>query len=186
MSAIKNGKSIENSLGFGPMNGLIMGTRSGDIDPSVIFYLHNKLGKNIDEINTLLQRQSGMQGLTGYSDLREIQAAAESGDTDCKHALELASYRIKKFIGSYTAVLNGVDAIVFTAGIGENSSLMREMSCKNLEYLGIELDQDKNAIRSKGIREIQTKNSKVKILVVPTNEEIEIARQSYALLKTDN
>lgn len=186
MSAIKNGKSIENSLGFGPMNGLIMGTRSGDIDPSVIFYLHNKLGKNIDEINTLLQRQSGMQGLTGYSDLREIQAAAENGNTDCKHALELASYRIKKFIGSYTAVLNGVDAIVFTAGIGENSSLMREMSCKNLEYLGIELDQDKNAIRSKDIREIQTKNSKVKILVVPTNEEIEIARQSYALLKTDN
>ncbi len=186
MSAIKDGKSIENSLGFGPMNGLIMGTRSGDIDQSVIFYLKNKLGKNIDEINELLQRESGMKGLTGYSDLREIQASADQGDENCKNALVLASYRIKKYIGSYTALLNGVDAIVFTAGVGENSDLMRKMSCENMDALGIVIDTDKNSIRSKEIREIQAEDSKVKILVVPTNEEIEIARQAHALLTAEH
>jgi acetate kinase len=185
MSAIKNGKSIENSLGFGPMNGLIMGTRSGDIDQSVIFYLKNKLGKSMDEINELLQRESGMKGLTGYSDLREIQAGADKGDENCKNALVLASYRIKKYIGSYTALLNGVDAVIFTAGVGENSDLIRKMSCENMDALGIVLDLDKNSIQSKGIREIQAEDSKVKILVVPTNEEIEIAQQSYALLNAE-
>ena len=182
MSAIKDGKSIENSLGFGPMNGLIMGTRCGDIDQSVLFYLKNKLGKNMDEINELLQRKSGMKGLTGYSDLRDIEAAADAGDVHCKNALSLASYRIKKYIGSYTALLNGVDAIIFTAGVGENSDLIRKMSCENMDALGIVLDTHKNLLRSKELREIQAKDSKVKILVVPTNEEIEIARQSYALL----
>ena len=183
MSAIKNGKSIENSLGFGPMNGLIMGTRSGDIDQSVIFFLMRKLNKSIEEVNNLLQKESGMLGLTGFSDLREIEENANNGNSKCKHALDLASYRIRKFIGSYTAALNGLDAIVFTAGIGENSSLMRQISCKNLDFLGIELDDNKNAIRSKEIREIQKENAKVKILVIPTNEEIEIAKQSYTLLK---
>jgi acetate kinase len=183
MSAIKEGKSIENSLGFGPMNGLIMGTRSGDIDQSVIFFLMKKLNKSIDQVNKILQKESGMKGLTGFSDLREIGDAANKGDKKCKNALQLAAYRIKKYIGSYATILNGLDAIVFTAGIGENSSLMRQMTCKNLNFLGIDLDIQKNKIRSKDIREIQSKESKVKILVVPTNEELEIAKQSYDLLK---
>ena len=183
MSAIKDGKCIENSLGFGPMNGLIMGTRSGDVDQSVIFYLMNKLNKSIEEVNNLLQKESGMLGLTGYSDLREIENAANNGNEDCKNALDLAAYRIKKYIGSYTAALNGLDAIIFTAGIGENSILMRKLACKKLEIFGIELDCEKNNIRPKGIREIQKDSAKVKILVIPTNEEIEIAKQSYNLLK---
>jgi acetate kinase len=183
MSAIKEGKSIENSLGFGPMNGLIMGTRSGDIDQSVILFLMKKLNKSIDQVNKILQKESGMKGLTGFSDLREIGDAANKGDKKCKNALQLAAYRIKKYIGSYATILNGLDAIVFTAGIGENSSLMRQMTCKNLNFLGIDLDIQKNKIRSKDIREIQSKESKVKILVVPTNEELEIAKQSYDLLK---
>ena len=183
MSAIKNGKSIENSLGFGPMNGLIMGTRSGDIDQSVIFFLMKKLNKSIEEVSNLLQKESGMLGLTGFSDLREITEKALNGDDKCQNGLNLAGYRIRKYIGSYTAILNGLDAIIFTAGIGENSSLMRELSCKNLSFLGIDLDVGKNKIRSSGIKEIQSLTSKVKILVIPTNEEIEIAKQSYQLIK---
>jgi acetate kinase len=183
MSAIKDGKSIENSLGFGPMNGLVMGTRSGDIDQSVIFFLMKKLNKTADEVTNLLNKESGMMGLTGFSDLREIGNEAEKGNEKCKNALQLAAYRIKKYIGSYATILNGLDAIVFTAGIGENSSLMREMACENLDFLGIQLDDVKNKLRSKELREIQSENSKVKILVIPTNEEIEIAKQSYELLK---
>tara|TARA_B100000795_G_C22792400_1_gene437594 strand:+ start:1345 stop:2529 length:1185 start_codon:yes stop_codon:yes gene_type:complete len=182
MSAIKEGKSIDNSLGFGPMNGLIMGTRSGDIDQSVIFFLMKKLNKSIEEVNNILQKESGMKGLTGFSDLREIGDAANKGDEDCKNALQLAAYRIKKYIGSYATILNGLDAIIFTAGIGENSSLMREMACENLNFLGIDLDNQKNTVHSKELREIQSKESKIKILVIPTNEEIEIAKQSYFLL----
>jgi len=183
MAAIKEGKCIETSLGLGPANGLIMGTRSGDIDHSVIFFLMKKLNKTADEVNTLLQKQSGMKGLTGFSDLREISEKAENGDVNCKNALSLAGYRIRKFIGSYAAILNGLDAIIFTAGIGENSSIMRAIACENLDFLGINLDHDKNKIRSKESREIQSKTSKVKVLVIPTNEEIEIAKQSYQLLK---
>ena len=183
MSAIKNGKSIENSLGFGPMNGLVMGTRSGDIDQSVIFFLMKNLNKSADDVTNLLNKTSGMKGLTGFSDLREISEKAENGNQNCKNALNLAGYRIRKYIGAYSAALNGLDAIVFTAGIGENSALMRELSCKNLEFLGIKLDFEKNKIHSKEAREIQASNSKVKILIIPTNEEIEIALQSYKLLK---
>ncbi|QOD60764.1 acetate kinase [Polaribacter haliotis] len=183
MSAIKNGKSVENSMGFAPMNGLIMGTRSGDIDQSVIFFLINKLNKSLEEVNNLLQKESGMQGLTGFSDLREISEKAEQGNEDCQNALNLAGYRIRKYIGSYTAILNGLDAIVFTAGIGENSAIMRKLACKNLNFLGIDLDESKNNVRSKEIREIQNSTSKVKVLVIPTNEEIEIAKQSYLLIK---
>ena len=182
MSAIKDGKSIENSLGFGPMNGLVMGTRSGDIDQSVLFYMMKKLNKSVDEVNDLLQKESGMKGLTGYSDLREISEHAENGDRNCENALNLAAYRIKKYIGAYASILNGLDAIIFTAGIGENSSLMRKLACENLDFLGIKIDDKKNDIRSSTIREIQSSTSKVKILIIPTNEEIEIAKQSYHLL----
>ena len=182
MTAIKEGKSIDHSLGFGPANGLIMGTRAGDVDQSVIFYMHSNLGYSMDEISSLLQKQSGMLGLTGYSDLRDIEAAAESWDRDCILALEMNAYRIKKFIGSYTAVLNGLDAIVFTAGIGENSSYIRNLVCKDMDFFGLDLDTEKNSVRTKNIRELNTENSKVKILVVPTDEEFEIANQAYQLL----
>ena len=182
MTAIKNGKSIDHSLGFGPMNGLIMGTRSGDIDQSVVLFLAQKLNYSIDEISNLLQKKSGMLGLTGMSDLRDIETAAENGDKMAILALEMNAYRIKKYIGSYTAIMNGLDAIVFTAGIGENSDVIRKLVCSDLSYLGIELDQEKNNIRSKGIRAIQTDNSKVQILIIPTNEELEIATQVFNLI----
>jgi acetate kinase len=183
MSAIKNGESIENSLGLGPMNGLVMGTRCGDIDQSVIFFLMKNLKMTLEETNNLVQKESGMKGLTGFSDLREISENAANGNKHCKDALHLASYRIRKYIGSYTAILNGLDAIVFTAGIGENSAIMRKLACENLDFLGIELNLKENEIRSKKIREIQSDASRVKVLVIPTNEEIEIAKQSYLLLK---
>ena len=182
ITAVKDGKSIDHSLGFAPMNGLIMGTRSGDIDPAVIFYMVNSLGYSLEEVNTLLQKESGMLGLTGYSDLRDIESEAEKGNTDCQLALKMNAYRIKKFIGSYATVMNGLDAIVFTAGIGENSDVIRSLVCEDLQFLGIELDIQKNKIRSKEIRDISTASSKAKILVIPTNEELEIANQSFGLL----
>lgn len=181
VTAIKDGKSIDHSLGFSPTNGLIMGTRSGDIDHSVVFYLLDSLGMSSSEVNHLLQKQSGLLGLTGYSDLREIQNAAKEGDEDCKLALIMSAYRIKKFIGSYIAVLNGIDVVLFTGGIGENSNLLRAMVCENMEALGIYIDNDKNAQRSAEIFEIQKNDAAIKILVVPTNEELEIAKQAYAL-----
>ncbi|MDR6845881.1 acetate kinase [Flavobacterium granuli] len=182
MTAIKDGKSIDTTLGFAPMNGLIMGTRSGDVDPSIIFHMVNSLGYSLDAVNNLLQKQSGMLGLTGFSDLRDIESNAAKGNLDCQLALDMNAYRIKKFIGSYAAVLNGLDAIIFTAGIGENSSHMRKLVCTDMDYYGLQLDDAKNEIRSKEIREINTSGSKTKILVIPTNEEIEIANQVYDLL----
>ena len=182
ITAIKDGKSVDHSMGFGPMNGLIMGTRSGDIDQSVVFYMVNTLGYDLNEVNTVLNKQSGMLGITGHSDLRDIEANAEKGDLICQLALDMNVYRIKKYIGAYAAAMNGVDAIVFTAGIGENSSYIRKSVCKDMEFLGIELDEAKNEIRSKEIREINTVNSKTKVLVVPTNEELEIANQVYDLI----
>ncbi|MBF4491475.1 acetate kinase [Flavobacterium sp. MR2016-29] len=183
MAAIKDGKCIDTSMGFSPSNGLIMGTRAGDIDQSVIFYLIKNLNYTADEVNAILLKQSGMLGLTGYSDLRDIESEAEKGNKDCQLALLMNAYRIKKTIGSYTAALNGLDAIIFTAGIGENSSYMRKLVCTDMEYFGIELDEEKNQIRSKSIREISKPNSKAKVLVVPTDEEYEIANQVYHLLE---
>lgn len=182
MTAIKDGKSIDHTLGFAPMNGLIMGTRSGDIDPAIIFYMVNSLGYTLEEVNTMLQKESGMLGLTGFSDLRDIEAQAKDGNTDCQLALKMNTYRIKKYIGSYASVMNGLDAIVFTAGIGENSDVIRNLICEDQEFLGINLDTEKNTMRSKEIRDISLPTSKVKILVIPTNEELEIARQSFELL----
>ncbi len=183
MTAIKNGQSLDHSLGFTPSNGLIMGSRSGDIDHSIIFYLVDTLGYTLADIDRMLIKKSGMLGLTGYSDLRDIQAAAEKGDTDCQLALEMNAYRIKKYIGAYAAALNGLDAIVFTAGIGEHSSLIRKMVCTQMEYLGIQLDNAKNESRSDSIFEINTDSSQVKILVIPTNEELEIAKQAFEIVK---
>lgn len=182
MTAVKNGKSVDHTLGFAPMNGLIMGTRCGDIDPAVIFYMANSLGYSLSKVNTLLQKESGMLGLTGYSDLRDIESEAAKGNLECQLALQMSAYRIQKYIGAYTAAMNGLDAIVFTAGIGENSKVMRNMVCKDLAFFGIELDTDKNDIRSKDIRDISLSKSRVKILVIPTNEELEIAKQSFELV----
>ena len=182
MTAVKDGKSIDTTMGFSPANGLIMGTRAGDIDQSVIFYMVKNLGYTPDEVNSILLKQSGMLGLTGYSDLRDIESEAEKGNKDCQLALLMNAYRIRKTIGAYAASLNGLDAIIFTAGIGENSSYMRKLVCTDMEYFGIEIDDDKNQIRSKEIREINKSSSRAKILVVPTDEEYEIANQVYQLL----
>lgn len=183
MTAVKDGKSIDHTLGFSPVSGLIMGTRSGDIDPAIIFHMAEKFGYSLKEINTILQKKSGMLGLTGHSDLREIEAKAESGDKNAQLALLMNAYRIKKYIGSYAAIMNGLDAIVFTAGIGENSIKTRERVCEELDYLGIVLDKEKNNIRPNKLTNVSTTNSKVKVLVIPTNEELEIAKQSVALFK---
>lgn len=183
ITAVKNGKSIDHSMGFSPLSGLLMGTRSGDIDPSIIFHLKDKLGYSLKEINTLLNKKSGMLGLTGYSDLRDIEAMAAKGNKECILALQMNAYRIKKYIGSYAAVLNGLDAIVFTAGIGENSKYMRNLISEDLEFLGLNIDSEKNNSSLRDIRTISTDDSRAKILVIPTNEELEIAKQAVNLIK---
>ena len=183
IAAVKNGKSMDTSMGFSPLSGLVMGTRSGDIDPSVIFHLINQLGYDPEQINTLLNKQSGMLGITGFSDMRDIDKAEQEGNRDAALALEIYAYRIRKYIGSYAAVLNGLDAIVFTAGVGENDVTTRQRICHEMQWLGIHLDEEKNNIPSASVREINSASSPVKLLVVPTNEELEIAKQCYELLQ---
>lgn len=183
MAAIKNGKSIDTSLGMTPLSGLVMGTRVGDVDPGVIFYLEEELGYSIEKVKTILNKESGMKGLTGDNDLRSITEKAVQGEEESKLALDIYCYRIKKYIGAYIAAIGPISAIVFTAGVGENSAVVRSMVCANLAHLGIDLDSEKNQIRSSGIREINTDNSLVKVLITPTNEELEIANQTYQLLK---
>ena len=143
----------------------------------------DELGYSSSEVKKILQEESGMQGLTGYSDLREIEMKAEEGDRECLLALRINAHRVKKYIGAYMAVLNGLDALIFTAGIGENSSIIRDLVCTDLDYLGIQLNKEKNDVRARSLIEIQADDAQVKILVIPTNEEIEIAIQSYQLLK---
>ncbi|MGN6800850.1 MAG: acetate/propionate family kinase [Ginsengibacter sp.] len=181
MTAVKDGKSVDTSMGFGPMNGLIMGTRAGDIDQSVIFYFVNQLGYDVEKVKEMLNYNSGMIGLTGSNDMRDITSMIRSGDKQATLAYEMYAYRIRKYIGSYTAVLNGLDAIVFTGGVGENDTLTRKLCSSELEYLGIFPDEEKNNRRLKGIHEINKDDSPVKILVIPTNEELEIAMQCYGL-----
>ena len=182
MSAIKDGKCVDHSMGLGPMNGLMMGTRAGDIDQSVIFYLVNQLGYPIEQIQDVLNKQSGMLGLTGFSDMRDVKARYEQGDKSAILAYQMYAYHIKKYIGSFTAVLNGLDAIVFTGGVGENDDLTRQLVCQEMEWMGIALDESTNAKRQKGIVAINQASAKVKILIVPTNEELEIAKQCYQLV----
>ncbi|MBA4300218.1 acetate kinase [Algoriphagus alkaliphilus] len=182
MAAVRDGKCIDSSMGLGPMNGLIMGTRTGDIDQSVIFHLVNQLGYSLDEVNTILNKKSGMLGLTGFSDMRDIRKLYDQKEKAAILAYDMYAYHIKKFIGSFAAVLNGLDAIVFTAGVGENDALTRKLVCQNMDFLGIRLDEAKNETRQKGLHEINTSESPVKILVIPTNEELEIARQCFGLV----
>ena len=183
MTAVAGGQSVDTTMGFSPLPGLIMGTRSGDIDPAVIFYLSERLNMSIPEIDRLLNKQSGLLGLTGVNDVRDIQERSEAGDMAATLALEMYAYRIKKYIGAYTAVLGYLDAIIFTAGVGQNSPVVRQLVCANLESLGIVLDEEKNAAGETGpVSEIQGENGRVKILIIPTNEELEIASQTYALV----
>ena len=152
------------------------------MDHSLIFYLAKQLNYSLDEIKSILDKNSGMLGLTGFSDLRDIQDAANDGDQDCILALHMNAYRIKKYIGAYAAIMNGLDAVIFTAGIGENSSILRALICEDMDYLGIELDEELNNARSHGLRTIDSGKLNVRLLVIPTNEELEIARQSQRLL----
>jgi acetate kinase len=183
MAAVKNGKSVDTSMGFSPLSGLVMGTRSGDIDPSIIFHMVNQMGYDPEQVNTLLNKRSGMLGLTGFSDMRDIGKAVKDGNRDAEIALEIYAYRVKKYIGAYVAVLNGLDAIVFTAGVGENDVHTRQRVCNEMQFLGIHPDEEKNKLPSSAIREINTDDSPVKILVIPTNEELQIARECYVLLQ---
>ncbi len=182
MAAIDKGICIDTSMGFSPLNGLIMGTRSGDIDPSIIFHLINQYDYKADEINNLLNKSSGMMGLTGFSDMRDINLAQQQGDSEAELALDMYAYRIKKYIGAYAAALNGLDAIIFTAGVGENDAATRSRVCTDMDFLGLQIDAKKNLERKPGIREISSTTSPVKILIIPTNEELEIVKQCYSLL----
>jgi acetate kinase len=182
MAAVQGGKCMDTTMGMGPMNGLIMGTRAGDIDQSVIFHLISQLGYTPAEVNNMLNKQSGMLGLTGYNDMRDVKKLYYEGDKQAVLAYNMYAYRIKKYIGAYAAILNGLDAVVFTAGVGENDPLSRSLTCQNMGYIGLHLDEAKNESGARGIRDISADGSPVRILVVPTNEELEIARQCYELL----
>lgn len=183
VTAVKNGRSVDTSMGLTPLEGLVMGTRSGDIDPAIIEYLAHSMDKSLEEMMTYLNKESGVYGLSGVSsDFRDLEDAAEKGNERAQMAQDVFGYRVAKYIGAYTAAMNGVDAIVFTAGLGENNNIMREYICSYLGYLGVEIDQKENAIRSEE-KVVSTADSKVKVMVVPTNEELAIARETVALLK---
>ena len=182
VTAVKNGKSVDTSMGLTPLEGLIMGTRSGDLDPGVIEYIAKKEHLTLEEVLKVLNKESGVLGLSGVSsDFRDLTEAMEQGNEQAAVAVEAFCYRVAKHIGAYTAALNGVDAIVFTAGIGENAAHIRSMICDYLGFLGITIDEEKNAVRGKET-EISTPDSKVAVFVIPTNEELAIARETAALL----
>ncbi len=176
--SVREGKSFDTSMGMTPLEGLIMGTRTGDIDPAIPFYMADHIKLSYKEIDKILNKESGLKGISGLNDMRDILEKEKTGDKNARLALEMYVNRIRKYIGSYLIGLDGnLDAIVFTAGIGENSPDIRERVVKNLTSLGIEIDDTKNKTRSKEIREINSDKSKIKILVCPTNEELEIAEQ---------
>jgi len=181
VTAVADGRSVDTSMGLTPLEGLVMGTRTGDIDPAVVFHLARHADMSIDEIDELMNRRSGMFGLTGMIDMRDITAAAESGDEAATSALDIYCYRLRKYIGAYTAVLGRVDGIAFTAGIGENSAPVRAGAVAGLEHLGIQIEAAANEQRSKDTRRISPADSPVAVLVVPTNEEWEIAREAVAV-----
>lgn len=181
VTAVQNGKSVETSMGFTPLEGLVMGTRSGDMDPAIVKFLADKENLSIAEVDKILNKKSGVLGISGVSsDFRDIEEAAEAGNDRAKLALEVYIHRVKKYIGAYAAVMNGVDAVVFTAGLGENSGIMRSAICKDMSFLGIELDEEKNQVRGKET-DISKAGSKVKVLLIPTNEELMIARDTKKL-----
>jgi acetate kinase len=182
MCAIQAGKSVDTSMGLTPLAGLPMGTRCGDIDPSILLVLAERVGMSIEDLDELLNKKSGLLGLCGVNDMREVIRKKQAGDKQAKTALKLYSYQIKKYIGAYVACLGHVDALVFTAGIGENSPVVRELCCRNLQALGIEIDNGKNDSPANGTRKISASGSKVKVLVVPTNEELRIAQETQRVI----
>jgi len=183
VAAIDGGISVETSMGMTPLEGLVMGTRSGDVDPAVLIHLHRQAGLDFDELDTLLNRRSGLLGLTGSGDMRDVQDAASRGDSTAEAALAVYRHRVRRYIGAYIAHLGGLDALVFTAGVGENNVLLRRRTLAGLEFLGIAIDQDRNELVSKKARFISPDGSPVAVLVIPTNEELEIARQVEALVR---
>lgn len=184
VSAVKYGKSVDTSMGLTPLEGLIMGTRSGDIDPAIIEFIAHKEGKTLEEIMKILNKESGVLGVSGglSSDFRDLEDSYLAGKPEGTRAMKTFAYRVAKYIGAYTAAMNGVDGICFTAGLGENSALVRSMICEYLGYLGVKLDQEQNKKRGEDLV-ISTADSNTKILVIPTNEELAIARETYALVK---
>lgn len=183
-TAILNGESIDTSMGMTPLEGCMMGTRSGDLDPAIVPYVMGREELTMGEVNSMLNKHSGLIAISGLSsDMREIINGVEEGDKNATLAFEMYEYRLRKYIGSYAAAMNGIDVLVFTAGVGENSAFLREMLCKQLTYLGLELDDELNNTRSSEERVISTPSSKVDVLVIPTNEELVIARDTYELIK---
>jgi len=184
-TAILHGKSFDTSMGMTPLEGLMMGTRSGDLDPAVVPYTINKEELTLNEVNSMLNKHSGLIAISGVSsDMREIIEAMDDGNENAKLAFEMYTYRIRKYIGAYIAAMDGADAIIFTAGVGENSAVLRKAVCERLTFFGVQLDEAKNAIRSPEPRKITTDDSAVSVLVVPTNEELLIARDTYRLVLT--
>ena len=183
ISAVDGGKCVDTSMGFTPLDGVLMGTRSGCIDASAVEFLARKKGLNHADMVTYLNKQCGVAGISGVSsDFRDLDSGAKAGNARCALALDMFNYQTKKFVGSYAAAMGGLDCIVFTAGIGENSPGVREGVCEGLEFLGVQLDKAENAKRVDGIHEVSAKGSRVKVLVIPTNEELVIARETQALL----
>ncbi len=184
VTAVQGGKSVETSMGMTPLEGLVMGTRSGDIDPGILFHLHRQAGMTPEQLDDLLNRRSGLLGMTGSSDMRDVMASVERGDPRAELALATYCHRLKGYIGAYYAHLGKVDAIAFTAGVGENVPEVRARALSGLENLGIRLDEHANNERGDGIRRVSAHDSDVAVLVIPTNEELEIARQTVQAIST--
>jgi len=182
VAAVAGGRCIDTSMGMTPLEGLVMGTRSGDLDPAVVFYLHREAGLSVDDIDDLLNKRSGMLGLAGANDLREVGRRAADGDQAAAEALDVYCYRIRKYVGAYAAALGRLDALVFTAGVGENNDGVRAGVCQGLEGLGVTLSPKRNRARSGRPRTISADDAPVAVLVVPTNEELEIAEQTLAVV----
>lgn len=185
LSAVEYGKSVDTSMGMTPLEGLMMGTRSGDIDPAIVPFVMAKEDLTLGEVQSMLNKHSGLLGVSGMSgDMREVTEAMFNGNLQAKQAIDMYVYRLRKMIGAYFAAMNGAHALVFTAGVGENASLIREKVCEGLSFLGIELDVEENSIRRKGERRISTPQSKIDVLIVPTNEELMIARDAKNLVSS--
>ncbi|OZC90678.1 acetate kinase [Rhodococcus sp. 06-412-2C] len=182
-SAVAGGKAVDTSMGLTPLEGLVMGTRSGDIDPGVIMHLRRSAGMSVDDIDALLNRRSGLIGLSGVNDFRQLQQRIDDGDASARLAYDVYIHRLRKYIGAYMLGLGRLDVVTFTAGVGENAAAVRADALANLEGFGIEIDQERNAVRSKQARVISTDSSTVTVLVVPTNEELAIARATDDLVR---
>ena len=182
-AAVAGGRCVDTSMGLTPLGGLVMGTRSGDLDPGIVAHLHREGGLDLDAIDTLLNKESGLKALAGSNDLREVHRRADAGDADAAEALEVFCYRIRCTVGAYAAALGGMDAVVFTAGIGENDADVRARVCAGLSGLGVRLDEARNTVRSREARTVSAGGSAVAVLVIPTNEELEIAEQALAVVR---